>query len=352
MDASDRPLRAPFPYFGGKSKIAADVWRRLGDPQAYVEPFAGSLAVLLARPNAHQWWRRREAAGDRDGLVVNFYRAARTAPGDVARLACWPVTEADLTARHLHLVRARDALADRLAGDPAYFDLQAAAWWLWGVSAWVGGEWCSGLGPWHPGTPDGPGVYRKLPMVAGSHGGKGIHAALPPGDIAVDASGYPAVAREHEAVLLERISRLANRLHRVRLACGDWSRLTNSAARAARGHVAGVFLDPPYDLSGRRANLYGPGDRVAGGTPQPHEAAREWALDRGTDPATRIAYCGYDDRQEAALFRSAGWTALRWSASGGYGLQADNAARANRAREVVWFSPHCLNGSHREGDAP
>lgn len=44
-------LRAPFPYFGGKSRIAHLVWPRFGDPSNYVEPFAGSLAVLLARPH-------------------------------------------------------------------------------------------------------------------------------------------------------------------------------------------------------------------------------------------------------------------------------------------------------------
>ena len=43
-------LKAPFPYFGGKSKIAEQVWTLLGDVKNYVEPFAGSAAVLLARP--------------------------------------------------------------------------------------------------------------------------------------------------------------------------------------------------------------------------------------------------------------------------------------------------------------
>lgn len=45
-------LRAPFPWFGGKSRAAPLVWSALGDVANYVEPFAGSLAVLLARPHA------------------------------------------------------------------------------------------------------------------------------------------------------------------------------------------------------------------------------------------------------------------------------------------------------------
>lgn len=32
-------LRAPFPYFGGKSMIADLIWRRLGCVKSYIEPF-------------------------------------------------------------------------------------------------------------------------------------------------------------------------------------------------------------------------------------------------------------------------------------------------------------------------
>ena len=40
-------LRAPFPWFGGKSRVAPLVWDRFGDVPNYVEPFFGSGAVLL-----------------------------------------------------------------------------------------------------------------------------------------------------------------------------------------------------------------------------------------------------------------------------------------------------------------
>lgn len=43
-------LKAPYPYFGGKSTVASIVWSRLGNPDNFVEPFFGSGAVLLARP--------------------------------------------------------------------------------------------------------------------------------------------------------------------------------------------------------------------------------------------------------------------------------------------------------------
>lgn len=42
-------LKAPFPYFGGKTKIAAEVWSALGNVDNYCEPFFGSGATMLLR---------------------------------------------------------------------------------------------------------------------------------------------------------------------------------------------------------------------------------------------------------------------------------------------------------------
>ena len=50
--------------FGGKSRLAPAIWERLGNPVVYVEPFAGSLACLLARPDGAG---QREIVCDLDG---------------------------------------------------------------------------------------------------------------------------------------------------------------------------------------------------------------------------------------------------------------------------------------------
>ena len=89
-------LVAPFPWFGGKSRAAHLVWAALGDVNGYVEPFAGSLAVLLARPNP----RGVETVNDRDAYLANFWRAVQHDPDAVAHHADWPVSEVDLSARH------------------------------------------------------------------------------------------------------------------------------------------------------------------------------------------------------------------------------------------------------------
>ena len=51
---STERLKSPFPYAGGKSRVSGLVWPRFGDVPNYVEPFAGSIAMLLARPTDHK----------------------------------------------------------------------------------------------------------------------------------------------------------------------------------------------------------------------------------------------------------------------------------------------------------
>ncbi len=77
-----KPLKAPFPYFGGKSKIAPLIWERFGRVANYVEPFFGSGAVLLGCP----WPGHTETVNDADGLLCNFWRALQADPDP------WPHT--------------------------------------------------------------------------------------------------------------------------------------------------------------------------------------------------------------------------------------------------------------------
>lgn len=118
-------LRAPFPWFGGKRRVADLVWSRLGNVQTYNEPFAGSLAVLLARP--HQ--PRVETVNDLDCYLANFWRALQHDPEGVAYHADGPVNEADLHARHRWLV---DHRPEQVMREPDFFDVQIAGWWVWG----------------------------------------------------------------------------------------------------------------------------------------------------------------------------------------------------------------------------
>lgn len=152
-------VRAPFPWFGGKRRAAADVWSAFGaDVPNYIEPFAGSLAVLLARPDGAG---KIETVNDRDRYLANFWRAVSAAPLEVARHADWPVNEADLHARHKWLVNQVE-FRERMHTDPDFFDVKIAGWWVWGLCQWIGGGWCV--------EPNN----RKHPKLDGI--GKGVHS--------------------------------------------------------------------------------------------------------------------------------------------------------------------------------
>jgi DNA adenine methylase len=75
-------LKPPFTYFGGKTRIAEKVAALLPAHEHYVEPFAGSLAVLLAKPRSMM-----ETVSDLDGSLVAFWRVLRDRPAELER-AC------------------------------------------------------------------------------------------------------------------------------------------------------------------------------------------------------------------------------------------------------------------------
>ena len=307
-------LKAPFPYFGGKARVAADVWERLGDVPNYVEPFAGSLAVLLNRPHEPG----TETVNDLDGWLCNFWRAVRQDPDRVAAWADWPVSELDLHARGDWLFYRADAPAfvERLRADPDYCDFTSAGWWVWGACGWIGTGWGRKADAL-PGVPHqlphvgtaGPGVNRKLPHVGDA--GRGEEPT--------------------KAALRQYMRDLSDRLRRVRVCCGDWQRVTGPSVTTRHGLTA-VFLDPPY---GEGAMDYAAGGN---GSTQVAAAVRAWAVANGSDPLLRIALCGY----AGGVGMPADWEVFEWKARGGYGSQGDGDGRANAARERVWFSPHCL----------
>ena len=315
---------APFPWFGGKSAVAPQRWEALGAVAHYVEPFFGSGAVLLQRPHPAKF----ETVNDVDGLLANFWRAVRADPETVAEHADWPCNEADLHARHIWLVGERERLTERLMGDPGYFDAQAAGWWVWGSSNWIGSGWCSGEGPWI--SLDGELVDRRnLPHLSG---GQGVNRNLP--HLAYGPRGISADAGQgnRRAFIREWFAGLSGRLRDVRVACGDWSRVTGPAVLEAGGGTTGVFLDPPYTL-GERAKVYACDNDVA-------RDVLRWCVDNGDNPALRIVLAGYAGEHDE--LQEKGWSIVPWKARGGYGSQGEGRGRENASRERLWLSPHCM----------
>src|SRR5512146_3098207 len=111
-----------------------------GNPDRYVEPFFGSGAVYLSRPNPGGL----EVINDLNGYIANFWRAVKQDPQVLAVLANYPNLELDLHARHQWLWEQSTSLQEQLMADPGYYDILIAAWWVWGASIWLGEGWCTG----------------------------------------------------------------------------------------------------------------------------------------------------------------------------------------------------------------
>lgn len=397
-------LRAPFPWFGGKRRVADVVWCALGpDVANYVEPFAGSLAVMLGRPGGPG---KIETVNDVDRYLANFWRAVQHDPEAVARYADWPVNEADMHARHLWLVNQID-FRERMHTDPDFFDAKIAGWWVWGICQWIGGGWCTV--PWQRKRPflggqnAGKGVHRERahwqqrPRMSGDNAGEGVHApskkipnlsagasgvgtgmhsaaAYSPGRrpklgdagagvhlerrlpklggghnaVALSAAHLPALGNDRglngvaAPPCLEWFLALQERLRRVRVACGDWKRVLGPSV-----------LGKGKNVGGRRPCA------VFLDPPYPHElrdrhlyaeddeniaeAVRVWANQYGDDPDLRIALCGYEDGREMPK----GWTTHAWKGARGYAGEDND----NREKERIWFSPHCLKPTKRASQA-
>ena len=321
-------LKAPFPYFGGKSKAASLIWSRLGaDAKNYVEPFMGSAAVFINRPVDFKGW---VTLNDFDGLVVNFWRSVSRFPVETAEAASQPVFEADLHARHLVLVCGKAALAERLMADPDYCDPKLAGWWAWGATAWIGGGWCAGDGPWHA-EPDaegvqvftkgngGKGVNRQLPHLG--NGGKGVNRQLPH----LGNGGTGGLCAEKQAWIQGWFTALQDNFREARIACGDWERICSPGTMTRNG-VCAVLLDPPYSQT--KAVYACDSSTVA-------HRVREWCVANGGNPKLRIALCGHDGEHNE--LDALGWTAETWGKGGGYQGKDD--------RERIWFSPACVGAT-------
>jgi hypothetical protein len=314
-----------------------------------------------------------ETVNDADGLLVNGWRSIQLHPDETAEWASWPVTEADLTARHLWLVRWREERnLERLMADPEWCDPRAAGYWMWGQSCWIGSGWCSGRGPWIVG-PDGrimkrkrtddPGVHCKRPHL--SNNGQGVnHADLrEPGverkrpHVSDNGQGVnrpqlrePGVKRQLPHVgdngrgvnhgnlrepgvcegtacaaepdwhpmtmpkLREWFRFLSARLRHVRIINGDWTRAVTTGATinlsVREGKgPCGVFLDPPYSGEVRADGLYSCEGLDVA------RAVRAWCLEYGDDPRYRIVLAGFAGEGHEEL-EKAGWRVVEWFSDG------------------------------------
>lgn len=290
-------IKSPYPYFGAKSKVAQTIWQGFGDIDNYIEPFAGSLAVLLANPN-HP---KLETVNDINCHIVNFWRAISNDPNSVAKIADYPVTEADLHARHHWIVsQTTPEFIQKITTNPEFYDLKMAGWWVWGMCASIGDNWLKPKG------------LKALPLLSSC--GIGINA--------------------RSADIVTWFQALQTRVRKVRITCGDWKRILTPSVtfqnkNMAKGKTVGVFLDPPYDLSGR--------DKVYLHDKNIYKEVCEWAVANGDNPKMRIVVCGY---QDGFQFPDS-WKEYAWKANGGFANLGNDRGKENCQKERIYFSKYC-----------
>jgi len=271
-------LKAPFPWFGGKRKVVHVVWERFGDVDLYVEPFFGSGAVLLGRPTLP----KVETINDLDCMVANFWRALKEDPDAVAYHATWPINEADLHARHTWLCNQHE-FREMMHTDPDFFDVKIAGWWVWGISCWIGGGWCSTLKRTRPHLTSNQGIMCYL------------QSPLP----------------ERRTALTEYMRSLSDRLSSTRVCCGDWSRVVTPAVTYGKYRLTGVFLDPPYAV--KRNMKYAVDCLLVS------KSVQTWVRENWDNPKLRIALCGYQGEHDKLI----GGERYTWTANGGFANQSN-----------------------------
>lgn len=329
MPCMDNAHTPPFVYYGAKRRFANRILARLGNLERYIEPFAGSLAVLLSRAEPFPF----EIAMDTHGLICNFWRALTADPEATARHSLYPTIHQDLTARHRWLVAWAEQNKARLVEDPDYFDAKAAGWWCWGMSHWIGGGFCAG----RPGD--------QIPKVDASNGGEGVsmqRRKFPDTIPHVDSKNCgQGVSMQRRTCSRESVPEwfrtLAKRLDKVVVLNRDWKSATSGTILGnTRTHstLTGLFLDPPYkivrkDGSSRKDTLY---QSDADGE-NPAVEAYDWAVEHGSE--YRIAYACH----EGDFPVPEGWDAETETLGG---------RRGDRVMDQVMYSPTCLEA---EGEA-
>lgn len=279
-------LRAPFPYPGGKGKkdVVALAWQAMGtDVPTYIEANAGSAAMLLARPGGAG---KYEVINDSNGLIVNVWRAIQREPDLVAEMVQQPPSELELAARARMLQGAQEFVG-LMKDNVEWFDVACAAYWVWCQCVSFSPEWLTQPNP---------------PM----------------------AKPYRRGILSPESNSREWLRALSERLRKVSIALGDWSRLVTPSALGF--HNTGttptaIFFDPPY-----------PDEAIDYGDPAAARLIEQWCRDNGGDERLRIVLCGHNGDYDLP-----GWREVNWGGSRGWGRKrrGDN--------EAIYLSPHCLD---------
>jgi hypothetical protein len=223
--------------------------------------------------------------------------------------------------------------------DPEWCDPKIAGLWVWGICQWIGSGWCAEVAHKkrsHTGNA-GMGVQRaSMQRSHTGNAGMGVQRASMQRSHTGDAGRGVGLDATYQSQLISSwIDLLCERLRRVRVLHGDWSRCVQPGV-LRYGKITGIYFDPPYMYSANRTEgLYSTDSEDVA------ERVRQWCIENGDRKDLRIALAGYEGEHDMPD----SWECVEWKPHGkGYAAGADDTqAVENVGRERVWFSPHCLS---------
>ena len=287
--------------------MASFIWLKLGDVDNYIEPFFGGGSVLLSRPSWHTL--NREIINDINHYLINFWRAMKYDPFELAWRVHGPASNAEVDACYNYLFNAD---LGKVREDPEWFDIKAAAYWIIGMSATIGSEFTMLGGDNCPSPIRKDGQQRQIGILGS---GQGVFRTEY--KTLKDLEGY--------------FDKLRDRIMNVRIFSRDWKSVVTPAV-IGQGDI-GIFLDPPYEMEGRdKLYAHDDGDTIA------IEAA-QWAVDNCN---YRIIYAGYMSDKLNSIFPKE-WERKPWKAQGGFSNANTKKDNLNREKETLWLSPPISN---------
>ena len=278
--------------------------------------------------------------------------------GRSTRLTCSPVTCGSSTRGGPGCLRGMEA-------DPDFYDAQVAGWWVWGVNAWIGAGWCPGTGRGStPATASasapprqrragrgttaphlgnaGRGVNRKRPHLGDA--GQGVNRKRPHlGDAGqgVNRQRPTSATPGGRATTTWSTGRTSSATSRS--SPGDSATSASAAATGRASAPAAPCRTGPRSACSRpRTSATSALQTCTRSTTTRFPRRSDWCLEHGDDPRLRIVLAGY--RAEHDDLMPDTWRRHYYSRHPPRDSTTESAARqdgnhANRANEVLWFSP-------------
>lgn len=309
--------------------------------------------MLLAAPRIAP----REVVADKNGLIINAWRALKYDPEQVAYWADMPTNHWELHSVHYWMIQWIVDNKDEIWHNPDFFDAKAAGRWLYGVSNWIGsnfGDETNMKKDKSPKEESRPNVIsRGVQMhqkpnrdIRPTLCSRGVQIQRTPDSIpwaSTTTVGGRGVMTSRRNVpgsqgeifygdgsrLVGWFTAIQQRLANVYVLNRDWQSAVTPAVLGLKKKNAkvAILMDPPYKTQIRNKDLYasdidGTSDKVA-------EESYEWALQYGE--RYRICYA-----MHASDFPTPkGWISYEKS----FGAHRD---AKNRVQDQIIFSPACL----------